>query len=122
MNSASTNIGTDWGAIPANVSVSERATVAAGLANAVEDVNRIAAAMSAPTANGTAADRPDRTIPKTTKTSPNVATTSDIQSSQPGCACPDIDGSEAEHEIDNEGSEDRPTKLSQCVNAGLGTR
>lgn len=30
-----------------------------------------------------------------------------------------IDGSEAEHEIDNEDSEDRPTKLGQCVDAGF---
>ena len=39
-NSAAMNIGTSTGRMPAKLSVSERATVTAGLANDVEAVNQ----------------------------------------------------------------------------------
>src|SRR5690349_21612211 len=71
-----TNKGTDSGAMPANVSDSERATVTAGLAKLVELVNQYAAVMYPPTANATASARGDLRVPSTTRTSPNVATAS----------------------------------------------
>src|SRR4249920_1385393 len=67
--------------MPANVFERLRAIVAAGFAKLVEDVNRMAAAMYAPTAYGTADDRPVRRSPKTTRTRPRVATTSDAHNS-----------------------------------------
>ena len=42
---ATTNAGADDGSMPANVSLSVRPAVTAGLANDVEDVNQYAAAM-----------------------------------------------------------------------------
>src|SRR5262245_40206030 len=75
--------GTDSGAMPANVSVNARATVTAGLAKLVDDVNQYAAAMYAPTTNGTIAARPLRTAPKITTRSPTVATVSPSQMPEP---------------------------------------
>src|SRR5262249_32617826 len=51
---AATNPGTHEGAMPANVSVSDRATVTAGFANDVDDVNQYAAPMYDATAIGAA--------------------------------------------------------------------
>src|SRR4051812_47248287 len=70
------NAGADFGAMPANESVNMRPMVTAGLAKLVDDVNQYAAPMYAPTANGAALDRPVRTTPKITKSSPSVATIS----------------------------------------------
>ncbi len=53
-----------------------RASVTAGLAKLVDDVNQYAAAMYAATAKGTDAPRLARPAPKTTRTSPKVATAS----------------------------------------------
>src|SRR5208282_729330 len=47
---ATTKPGTSLGRIPANVSLAARASVTAGLANEVEEVNQYAAVMYAPTA------------------------------------------------------------------------
>src|SRR3954452_21535099 len=75
-NCARTNTGTDVQSMPANVFVSVRPMVTAGLAKLVDEVNQYAAAMYPATANGTVALRPDRTIPTITISNPNVATTS----------------------------------------------
>src|SRR6185503_625283 len=72
---AATNAGTSLGSMPANVSVSARASVTAGLANEVDDVNQYAEVMYAPTAYGVASGRWRGTM-VTTSTSPSVATTS----------------------------------------------
>ena len=61
--------------MPVNVSVSDRATVTAGLANDVDDVNQYPAVMYAPTANGTAEGR-RREHPRITASKPKVATAS----------------------------------------------
>src|SRR5439155_25445761 len=78
-HSKATNAGTDEGAMPANVSVNARPTVTAGFAKLVDDVKKYAAPMYAPTANGAALRRPDRTTPKITNSRPSVATTSPSQ-------------------------------------------
>ena len=57
MTCATMNPGVSAGRIPANVSLAARARVTAGFAKEVEDVNQYAAAMYAPTANGTAGAR-----------------------------------------------------------------
>ena len=57
--------GASAGRMPANVSLAARASVTAGLANDVDDVNQYAAVMYAPTANGTALGR-RRTHPQMT--------------------------------------------------------
>ena len=75
--SANTNAAAEAGAIPAKVFDRLLASVAAGLAKLVEDVNRMAAPMYAPTAYGTAAERWERMRPKTTRTRPRVAMTSE---------------------------------------------
>ena len=69
------NSGMSFGAIPANVFERLRATVIAGLAKLVDEVNQYAAVMYAPTANGTA---PGRVFeqPKMTSSSPAVASAS----------------------------------------------
>src|SRR5262249_42143554 len=72
---ATTKPGTSWGRIPAKVSVAARARVTAGFAKLVEDVNQYAAAMYAPTANGTALER-RRAHPQITDRRPKVATSS----------------------------------------------
>src|SRR5271167_3462125 len=69
------NPGASAGRIPANVSLAERASVTAGLANEVDDVNQYAPVTYAPTANGTSEDR-RRAQPQMTQSSPNVATNS----------------------------------------------
>src|SRR5258708_6246550 len=61
--------------MPANVSLAARASVTAGFANDVDDVNQYAAVMYAPTANGTTPGRL-RADPQITARSPNVATNS----------------------------------------------
>src|SRR5512134_783514 len=75
-----TNIGTDEGSMPANVSDSDRATVTAGFAKLVDDVNQYAPAIHAATANGTTRARPVRTHPWITSRRPTVATTSESHS------------------------------------------
>ena len=72
---ATMNPGTSAGRIPANVSVAERASVTAGFANDVDDVNQYAAVMYAATAKGTTEDR-ERAQPQITASKPNVATNS----------------------------------------------
>ena len=57
------NIGADADAIPANESLSMRATVTAGLAKLVDDVNQYAPVIQAATANATIEPRPERTMP-----------------------------------------------------------
>src|SRR5262245_946195 len=69
------NVGASAGRIPANVSVAERASVTAGLANDVEAVNQYAAVMYEATAKGTAEQR-RRAQPQITASSPKVATNS----------------------------------------------
>ena len=49
--------GASAGRMPANVSLAARASVTAGLAKDVDDVNQYAAVMYAPTAKGTALGR-----------------------------------------------------------------
>ena len=66
-----------------------RAIVTAGFANDVDDVNQYAAAMYAPTANGTIAERPVRTMPKMTNSRPIVATNSPSQSPPDERVCVD---------------------------------
>ena len=73
---AATKAATEAGAMPAKVFENIRATVTAGLAKLVDDVNQYAPVMYAPTAKGTVAVRPLRTTPKMTSSSPKVATTS----------------------------------------------
>src|SRR5262249_5368952 len=82
-SSNATKAGTDLGAMPVNVLVSERATVTAGVAKLVLDVNQDPAPMYAPTANGAAVVRPERTTPKITSSRPNVATASASQTPPP---------------------------------------
>jgi len=67
--------GTSAGAMPAKVSLSDRAMVTAGLANDVEAVNQNPAIMYAPTAKGTMAER-NRVQPQITVSRPKVATNS----------------------------------------------
>ena len=63
--------------MPANVSVSVRAIVTAGLAKLVDDVNQYARRdVPADRERRGIAVRPERTTPKITSSSPNVATTS----------------------------------------------
>ena len=66
--------------MPAKVSDSVRATVTAGLAKLVDDVNQYAPPIHAPTAKGTADPRPVRTQPWITNNSPTVAITSESHS------------------------------------------
>ena len=79
--------GAEPGAIPANVSVSVRASVTAGFAKLVEEVKKYAPPMYAPTANGATLDRPERTAPNTTSTRPTVAMTSASHRSAPVRPC-----------------------------------
>jgi hypothetical protein len=58
-----TNIGTDSGAIPANVLLKLRATVTAGLANEVDEVKKYAPVIQAATVNGTKFARCARIVP-----------------------------------------------------------
>src|SRR5262245_1466547 len=74
-NCATMNAGASAGRIPANVSVADRASVTAGLANDVEAVNQYAAVMYEATAKGTADER-KRAQPQITASSPKVATNS----------------------------------------------
>ena len=70
--------------MPVNVSLSIRASVTAGFANAVEDVKRSAAAMNAPTETAMAPLlRPARTIRKMSSTSTAVTAASDAMSGMP---------------------------------------
>src|SRR5579863_4646899 len=69
---AAMNAGASTGRTPENVFETERASVTAGLANDVDDVNQYAAVMYAPTANGTALAR-SREQPQITVSKPNVA-------------------------------------------------
>ena len=55
MSCARIKPGTSPSAMPANVVVKPRASVTAGLANEVEEVNQRAAVMVSPTSHGTAA-------------------------------------------------------------------
>lgn len=84
--------GASAGRTPANVSESERASVTAGLANEVEEVNQYAAVMYAPTANGTVLtlnlDEPQITVKR-----PNVATNSLSSCVPPLRACRDKENS-----------------------------
>src|SRR5438552_8946478 len=75
-----TNAGVDLGAMPAKLFENVRAIATAGLAKLVDDVNQYAEPIYAPTANGAAELRPERTTPKMTSNSPAVATTSASQS------------------------------------------
>src|SRR4029077_15941395 len=70
-------LGTEKGAIPANVSENIRPMVIAGLAKLVEEVNQYAAPIYAPTAAGADRARPDRARAKITSSSPAVAMISD---------------------------------------------
>ena len=89
MSCMTMNIGADDGLIPAKVSDSVRATVTAGLAKLVDDVNQYAPPIQTPTANGTADARPVRTHPWMTSSNPIVATTSDSQSAPDDRLCVD---------------------------------
>jgi len=80
------NEGTSTGRIPANVSDAARASVTAGFAKDVEDVNQYAAVMYAPTAKGTALGR-RRTHPQITARSPKVATNSLAPWAMPDRSC-----------------------------------
>src|SRR5262249_10411131 len=82
------NAGASAGRIPENVSVTERASVTAGLANDVDAVNQYAAVMYAATANGTADER-RRAHPQITASSPKVATNSLNACAPPDRACRD---------------------------------
>ena len=53
INCITTNIGTDSGAMPAKVLLSDRATVTAGFASEVDDVKKYAPVIQAATVNGT---------------------------------------------------------------------
>src|SRR4051794_35234521 len=64
--------GTSASRMPAKVFVAERASVTAGLANEVDDVNQYAAVIYAPTAKGTLPAR-SLTHPQITESKPNVA-------------------------------------------------
>jgi hypothetical protein len=75
VNSAAIKAGASVGRMPENVFETVRASVTAGLANDVDDVNQYAAVMYAPTANGTAPAR-SREHPHITAIKPNVATNS----------------------------------------------
>ncbi len=81
------NIGTEEGSIPAKLSESVRATVTAGLAKLVDDVNQYAPAIQSPTAYGRASARPLRMHPWITSSKPAVATASDSQSAPDERAC-----------------------------------
>ena len=74
------NMGAEAGAMPAKESDRVRATVTAGLAKLVEEVNQYAPPIQTPTAKGTARARPVRTQPWITSSRPTVATTSESQS------------------------------------------
>src|SRR5262249_25081280 len=87
-NCARMKPGTSAGWIPLNVSVRQRAIVAAGLANDVEAVNQYAAAMYAPTANGTIPAR-RRELLQITASTPKVARTSLKSGAPPARACDD---------------------------------
>jgi hypothetical protein len=63
INCISTNIGTDSGAIPANVLLRLRATVTAGFANEVDEVKKYAPVIQAATVNGTKFARLARIVP-----------------------------------------------------------
>src|SRR5262249_35681762 len=69
---AAMNAGASAGRMPANVSLAERASVTAGLANEVEAVNQYAAVMYAATAKGTR-DAFSRAQPQITASRPKVA-------------------------------------------------
>jgi hypothetical protein len=58
-----TNIGTDSGAIPANVLLRLRATLTAGFANEVDEVKKYAPVIQAATVNGTKCARCARIVP-----------------------------------------------------------
>ena len=72
---AAMNPGASAGRIPANVSLAARASVTAGFANDVDEVNQYAAVMYAPTAKGVTSGR-RREQPQMTAKRPNVATNS----------------------------------------------
>ena len=72
VNCAAINAAASVGRMPENVFETARASVTAGLANDVDDVNQYAAVMYAPTANGTAPAR-SREQPQITAIKPNVA-------------------------------------------------
>ena len=74
MSCITMNIGADEGRMPAKLSVRGRATVAAGLANEVDDVNQYAPVIQAPTANWMNAWRWLRTSANTTSRRPTMAT------------------------------------------------
>ena len=63
MSCINTNIGTDSGAIPANVLLRPRATVTAGFANEVDEVKKYAPVIHAATVNGTKLERLARMVP-----------------------------------------------------------
>src|SRR5262245_33222632 len=84
---ATMNPGTSTGRIPANESLTARASVTAGFANEVDAVNQYAALMYAATAIGTAPGRHRAHVPMM-RTSPNVATTSLKSCAGPARACP----------------------------------
>src|ERR1700735_3018808 len=75
VNCAAINAGASAGLMPENVSETARASVTAGLANDVDDVNQYAAVIYAPTAKGTELVR-TREHPHITAIKPNVATNS----------------------------------------------
>src|SRR4029450_4113461 len=82
------NAGASAGRMPAKVSVADRASVTAGVANDVEAVNQEAAVMYEATATGTEDDR-RRAQPQITASSPKVATNSLNTCAGPDRACRD---------------------------------
>src|SRR5262249_12563248 len=82
---AAMKLGASVGRIPANVSLAERASVTAGLANEVDEVNQYADVMYAATANGVIAGR-ERTVPQMVASRPKVAMTSLASCAKPARA------------------------------------
>src|SRR5713226_9497514 len=82
------NPGVSANRIPAKVSLADLASVTAGFANEVDDVNQYAAVMYAPTAKGVAAGRCREQL-QMTVSSPRVAMNSARSCGTPARACKD---------------------------------
>src|SRR5438309_2988453 len=80
------NPGASAGRMPVKVSEAARASVTAGLANDVDDVNQYAAVMYAATAKGVMPGRA-REQPQMTDISPNVAVNSPTSGPTPARTC-----------------------------------
>ena len=119
---APTKLGTDDGAIPANV-FEKRPTVMAGLAKLVELVKKYARTDVGTDRGRRCGRRPERAKAKITSSSPSVATTSERKwAGDARCFVEMLDRGPGEHDVGHDGPADAPGDLGRQVGGGVAPR